>query len=582
MKKLISLLLLLCLLLPMASSVLAAGIEEAGQWPIETDDYIVFTLMQDANVTDWEYGKNAFTTWLQDYTGVEIRFNFLPVRPDTRTDLNLKLLSNSYESLGDVIFAEPFTKSDQMLYGTTGVFAPLEELVDKYTVNIKKQFDTVEGARAMSRAPDGNIYALPYVGACYACLRDERAWANDLMWNNYQAATGAGMMETTEDLYNYLVWVRDNDANGNGDPNDEIPFLTARQEAVSNCTPINWLMNAFILRDRNSYYVDANDQIHAAFAEEGWRKGLIFLNKLYKEGLLDPSSFTNDRTAYESLMAQNEGDRVAFTIINTPHQIGITEEIRKKYDTNIPPIGGPDGVRNGFYKTFGMIDPQRTYVIPAVSQKKELTMRVLDALWTFEAWQRMRRGVPGEQWIVPDPALGLVDVKGQPAKFMELTTTVWATPSAQIWQNNLPGWAQVVSDDNAAKSQEEYDGEAIAFVAARASDDYITNCAVPELFFSEEVAAEASIWFVDLRTSWWNGYAQFITGEKDPNSDADWNAYVKELEGYGLQEYLAAMQEAFDPIWKGNYPHEFVKNTEYTTVQLYNDPAALEAAREQK
>ena len=38
----------------------------------------------------------------------------------------------------------------------------------------------------------------------------------------------------------------------------------------------------------------------------------------------------------------------------------------------------------------------------------------------------------------------------------------------------------------------------------------------------------------------------FIVGDKDPNSDADWNEYLKMLDEYRLDEKIEVYQDAYD------------------------------------
>jgi len=41
------------------------------------------------------------------------------------------------------------------------------------------------------------------------------------------------------------------------------------------------------------------------------------------------------------------------------------------------------------------------------------------------------------------------------------------------------------------------------------------------------------------------------------NSDADWDAYVAQVKGLGLDEYLQVMQDNYDANWKGTLPETY-------------------------
>lgn len=57
-------------------------------------------------------------------------------------------------------------------------------------------------------------------------------------------------------------------------------------------------MNSFVLNpvfspSRSHMYVE-DGRIQVAFDKPGWRDGLAYMNKLYKDGLIDPQIFTQD------------------------------------------------------------------------------------------------------------------------------------------------------------------------------------------------------------------------------------------------------------------------------------------------
>ena len=69
--------------------------------------------------------------------------------------------------------------------------------------------------------PDGNIYSL--MGSVYD---SERHYSYGVLYMNYQWLKNLNLEvpTTLDELHDVLVAFRDMDANGNGDPNDEIPF----------------------------------------------------------------------------------------------------------------------------------------------------------------------------------------------------------------------------------------------------------------------------------------------------------------------------------------------------------------------
>ncbi|MEI4908417.1 hypothetical protein Q8G40_30510, partial [Klebsiella pneumoniae] len=62
--------------------------------------------------------------------------------------------------------------------GQQGVILPLNDLIDQYAPNIKKALDDHPDYKAMSIAPDGNIYGLTMLNECFHCSYPNKMWVN--------------------------------------------------------------------------------------------------------------------------------------------------------------------------------------------------------------------------------------------------------------------------------------------------------------------------------------------------------------------------------------------------------------------
>ena len=54
-----------------------------------------------------------------------------------------------------------------------------------------------------------------------------------------------------------------------------------------------------------------------------------------------------------------------------------------------------------------------------------------------------------------------------------------------------------------------------------------------------------NLYWKTLKDYIWQARAEFVTGVKDPNNDADWDAYLDEMEANGLSELMEVCQEAY-------------------------------------
>ncbi|EJW97007.1 family 1 extracellular solute-binding protein, partial [gut metagenome] len=111
------------------------------------------------------------------------------------------------------------TDVDVVKYASQGLLIPLDDLIEKYAPNIKRLLDENDEYRKVMTAPDGHIYSLPNLTELSPKTHDKlfinKTWLDQL---------NLPIPETVDEFEKTLIAFRDNDMNGNGDKNDEIPF----------------------------------------------------------------------------------------------------------------------------------------------------------------------------------------------------------------------------------------------------------------------------------------------------------------------------------------------------------------------
>ncbi|MEM7032854.1 MAG: extracellular solute-binding protein [Chloroflexota bacterium] len=107
-----------------------------GTFPIVEEKVSLRVLMvQHPLVEDFE--TNEFTKWYEEKTNVHIDWELVPSSGATEK-LNLVLASGD---LPDVIMDFTVSPAQQTIYGTQGLFLPLNDLIEEYGVETKKMFD---------------------------------------------------------------------------------------------------------------------------------------------------------------------------------------------------------------------------------------------------------------------------------------------------------------------------------------------------------------------------------------------------------------------------------------------------------
>ena len=111
--------------------------------------------------------------------------------------------------------------------GAQGYILPLNEYLDNSSVGYAAAFEKLPGLRDYITTPDGNIYSLPNVDGSLHVQYNMKLWINTTWLENL----GLEMPTTTEEFYDVLKAFKEQDANGNGDPDDEIPLSGVKSGA---------------------------------------------------------------------------------------------------------------------------------------------------------------------------------------------------------------------------------------------------------------------------------------------------------------------------------------------------------------
>lgn len=284
MKKLLALLLAAALLISCASAALAEG-EEA------KSDVIELTLMLAAKSDhgDW----NNFWCLDQIEKSCGIRFKVTQVSEEGWTEK--KNLAFATENLPDV-FLNDLTDIDLANYGAQGYLLPLESYM---TPELMPDFYAVmaEGYPDLMKAmtfPDGHIYSFRGVNGStreYAKSRYfvNTAWAEKL---------GVKIPTNLDEFYDYLVAVKNGDPNENGDTTDEFP-ISGRYGLKSYTDHFIPILTAFGFTERR-IETNANGEVIYVPAQANYKEFLKYMHKLYAEGLIDPTYFTQTAEQYNA------------------------------------------------------------------------------------------------------------------------------------------------------------------------------------------------------------------------------------------------------------------------------------------
>ena len=479
--------------------------------------------------------ENTFTKYYEEKTNID--FEFIRNNMEDHWD-KMNLILASQADLPDVFLSWGINNAQQMTYGAQGVFLPLNGYIDQYGKYTKQVFAYSDVIEKSITAPDGNIYGLPAINECYHCTMPYKVWVDETWLNNLNIP----MPKTTDEFYEMLKAFKEQDANGNGDPNDEIPMTKATWSAEIDM----FLMNAFAYNAGGSRWYLENDTVIAQAVTPQWREGLRYMNKLYSEGLIDPEFMISDNDKVKLLTGDPNGNRAGVVACGAVQFVDTSLDVKENF-VAIPPLTGPEGVH--FTAQYPMGMGQGNFVITKECEIPEIAFRFGDSIYQCYIEEDFNLfGVPqGEVWDLPNE--GDVGLDGKPAKYRVIKSG--QEPNNFTWSEGINTFLTADFRNGLAVDISNWDSFHEKILYDETKNKYDGNGPaqiMPNLFYTEEEQEQVTELAALVEKSITENIVAFITNTRDINDDAQWEAYTKELEDMGYSKLREIVQGAYDRI----------------------------------
>lgn len=343
------------------------------------------------------YNEIAAFQEMEKRTGIHIDFQHPPVG-QTTDQLNLMRASNS---LPDIVFYNwPSIPGGAAKAIADKSILKLNDLVDKYAPNFKKILETNEEVRKMATLNDGTIYMFPVLWIDPAVrvnygFQIRKDWLDKL---------GLKVPETIDEWYTILKAFRETDPNGNGDPTDEIPF-------VSSAGDFRNFSGAWGINASTGFY-QQDGKIKYSAMEPAFKDFLETMAKWYKEGLIDPEYASTDGKMKDSKITSDKGGAFIGSLsANMGRYLGLAQPNIEGFDligapAPIGPAGKPYTNTNNFIKSV----PGPGAAISTNNKHPEETVKWLDYLYGPEGIKLINWGIEGESYVMKDGKPQFTDI----------------------------------------------------------------------------------------------------------------------------------------------------------------------------
>ncbi|MCL2832505.1 MAG: extracellular solute-binding protein [Treponema sp.] len=466
-----------------------------------------------------DFNQNMFYQQMEAKTNIHYEFDLVP-QAAWQEKFSLMFVSND---LPDVFLKCNINTNDLELYSSQGYFTRLNDLIDKYAPNIKGMLANDSTFRYAITRLNGDINNLPTVTGI---TPQNPYWIN----TKWLKTLNLAMPKTPDELYIVLKAFKEKDPNGNGKA-DEIPMsISAAGSATGSLGFIHTFMANFgVYCDpiAFSYVNDAKKVIYGPVTNE-YRQGLAFLAKLYNEGLLDKELFT---TNSQQQTAKGSGPDELLGSFNVSSPLTIVGNARH-YDYSPVLLTAPNGTRKEPLQD--RYQPGR-FVITNKNKYPEATIRWADYCYSEEGGIAVWMGKENETYkINPDGSWDWIIPAG------EVTAAFRSRISSQPG-GNYTGIQPALWNKTTDPLEQH-------LIVTRATILPYCFTIMPIIYYSKADNTEINSLTNDLNYYVTTATSQFITGQIDVNSQAEWDKYVKQLDTIGYQKLVDIIQRNVDQL----------------------------------
>ncbi|MDR0451211.1 MAG: extracellular solute-binding protein, partial [Treponema sp.] len=375
----------------------------------------------------------------------------------------------------------------------------------------------------------------PYSGsAAYQGLAIRQDWLDRL---------GLKVPRTVDELYTVLSAFKRQDANGNGDPNDEIPYSSNNPDPRS----FNQLIAAWGLRN-NMFYPDPQNPGKLTYWTlykngQAFTAMLTALSQWYREGLLDTDFFTQNNNARISKVTS---DKVGVSYTDPTNGADWRDAIKKlrpeiadkvKF-TGLQPLIGPEG--KPYASQDNLISMANTEEATVITRRAEregkipAILKLIDYMYSDEGSVLSSYGVEGVSYTR--------DAQGRFAWTPEMSLDPQFPLKSKLLQYAVPyiGRFPRFAFYEAWRISNTYDTDAAAIHAEYLKADF--SILMPVVTLSQDQSEEYNRLMADINTAVNEFYVSAITGRR-PVSDAP--AFFAQLQSMGLGRAQEIYQAAY-------------------------------------
>ncbi|MGI5895233.1 MAG: extracellular solute-binding protein [Candidatus Merdivicinus sp.] len=414
------------------------------------------------------------------------------------------------------------------------VIIDLKDKVAELAPNFSQMLEEYPELKKEITTDSGALYMFPTISQAYLEAGDNKPVNYGFAYRKDWAERVGYDQDplTIEDWHEMLTLFKEQDANGNGDPNDEIPFVSTNGDGKALLIR-TWIPAWGMLRD---FYVDPETkQINHPFNNpEAFLDFITTMNQWYSEGLIDPDYLANDGDSHSAKMMSNISGGYCGTIggsFNTFMTQGPEVIDGFKLEPVPYPIGpaGQSYTSQSAYITRGM-----GLAITTACEQPDIALRWMDYVMGDEGSMLVNFGIEGEHYTIQEDGLPawsdkIVEEAESQHKTLDEVVGGIAIGAVEQWATLQRSTAPAPGSELMNYAMEKW-----------APSSYALS--LPPMTFTPEESAQIAQLVTEIDTYYEEIVNKMIMGQA-PLSDFD--AAVEAVKNMGLEEALKIYNDAY-------------------------------------
>ncbi|MFI3237052.1 MAG: hypothetical protein R3Y47_03365 [Lachnospiraceae bacterium] len=520
-----------------SSSSSSSSTSEAGEVCYDANGNVTgmnFPLEEDMEFTFHYHARNMYVfdeEWpvyqeLAEITGISLVNTGNIVLTNSEEAIQLQAI----EGFPSDLYGGNNTADYFMQYGPDGAFIALNDYWE-YMPNFRAYLDANPEVEGSITAEDGNIYHMPYiqegdVARTYFIRTD---WLDNL---------GLDIPVTTDDYEAVLYAFLEQDANGNGDTSDEIPYFNDKWNEMIRLVNL-WDARCYSQDDYSQRIIPNEDgtMYHAWTADE-FRDAIVKLSQWYTDGIIDQEIWTKGNSSRKEYIPGDIGGSTHEWVASTSaYNSTVTDVEGFELSVIAPPITSEG---NQWEEHQRLLCKPDGWAVSINCDTPEYLFAYMDYFWTEEGRILSNFGVEGTDWEY--------DEDGNP-QFVEevlnsdtaVNTYLESEVGAQLKQGYWMYYEYEIQ-----WTDEEFGQPGVAMYQELGLGDSVTQ--LPAMSWTKEEKTVVDNLMTALNDYQDEMVQRWISSSNNELVLEEWDSYIATCESYGVEQLLDVYETSYQRL----------------------------------